>query len=159
MVPDVNPSIDTKVVARLLRGLAIDVETNAALAVQLIEALAAIGLLDEESAGELSGLHPMPSATDGPNASIAPGVLMSLQAAKIDLLMLYRTGGAEQVRERLGILDLAALRRIIQVQELDPEKKVTKVRSVAKLIDYIVEYAAAQVEQELQLAKTNSWML
>lgn len=166
MATDVSSPIETKVVARILRGLAIDVETNPALAAQLIEALVGAGLLDDETAGELSGIHELPAddalppgASISPSASIPPAALMSLQAARIDLLTLYRVGGAEQVRERLGVLDLSAIRRVIQVQELDLEKKTIKLRSVTKLIDFIIEKVGAQVDQERELAKTNSWML
>jgi hypothetical protein len=160
MATEVSVAIDTKVVARVLRGLAIDVETNPTLAALVVDALTAGGLLDDETQGEISGVFPIISPDQpAPSASVPPSALMSLQAARIDLLTLYRTGGAEQLRERLGVLDLASLRRVIQVQELDPEKKMGKSRSAAKLIDFIVEHIGAQVERERELARTNSWML
>ena len=162
MATDVTSLIDTKVVARILRGLAIDVETNPALAAQIVDALAAASLLDDETAGALSGVHELPAedaAHPSPNASIPPSALMSLQAARIDLLTIYRVGGAEQIRERLAVLDLPALRRVIQVQEMDAAKKTAKLRSTTKLIDFIVERISAQVDQERELARTNSWML
>lgn len=156
MVTDVEMLVDTKLVAGLLRGLAIDVETNPILANQVVEALVTAGLLDDDAA----------DLTADPNSKAAPSqgmisstTLIGLQVAKIDILTLYRTGGTEQLRERLTTLDLSSLRRLIQIQQLDPEKKTAKLRSVTKLVDYIVEHASFKVEEERELARSASWML
>jgi hypothetical protein len=79
--------------------------------------------------------------------------------ARLDLPTLFRVGGAEQVRERLATLDATALKRLIQVQQLDPDKKTSKLRSAAKLIDFIVDVTSAQVQHEIEMSRTASWML
>jgi hypothetical protein len=51
------------------------------------------------------------------------------------------------------------LKKLIAVQQLDPEKKTAKLRSAAKLVDFLIELVAAQVQQEHEISKTASWML
>jgi hypothetical protein len=138
---DAGVQIATKTVASVLRGLAIDVELSPALASRVIAALVSSGILSEGNA-------------PGPDDS-----LLGLQVAQIDLLTLYRAHGPDATRARLSVLDYAALRRLIQVQELDPAKKTQRLRSPTKLIDFIMETVGTQVEQERELARTNSWML
>jgi len=158
MTADVGTQVNTKVIANLLRGLAIDVETNPALGVRVVEALSAAHILDEHIEDLVTGEYAVVD-DENPNATVPPGMLMAMQAARIDLLTLFRVGGAEQVHERLATLDVAALKRLILVQQLDPEKKTAKLRSAAKLIDFIVEVTGAQVQQEIELSRTASWML
>jgi hypothetical protein len=158
MTADVGTQVNTKVIANLLRGLAIDVETNPALGVRVVEALSAAHILDEHTEDLVTGEYAVVD-DENPNATVPPGMLMAMQAARIDLLTLFRVGGAEQVRERLTTLDVNALKRLLLVQQLDPEKKTAKLRSAAKLIDFIVEVTGAQVQQEIELSRTASWML
>ncbi len=158
MTADVGTQVNTKVIANLLRGLAIDVETNPALGVRVVEALSAAHILDEHTEDLVTGEYQVVDDAN-PNATVPPGMLLAMQAARIDLLTLYRVGGAEQVRERLATLDVNALKRLILVQQLDPEKKTTKLRSAAKLIDFIVEVTGAQVQEEIERSRTASWML
>lgn len=156
MITDVETLVDTKLVAGLLRGLAIDVETNPILANQVLDALITAGLLEDDAAD----LAADSTSTASPAAGILSSTtLIGLQVAKIDILTLYRTGGMEQLRGRLTTLDLNSLRRLIQIQQLDPEKKTAKLRSLTKLIDFIVELASSKVEEERELARSASWML
>jgi hypothetical protein len=150
MAIDTSAVVDAKTVAKLLRGLAIDVETNPTLAGRVMMILSESNLLGE---GE-------PSASgEDPGASIPPSALLSFQASQIDIKTIYRVGGESHLRERLGMLDINALRRIIQIQELDPERKTGKLRSITKLVDYVVEHISTQIEEERALARTASWML
>ena len=158
MTADVQTQVNTKLIASLLRGLAIDVETNPMLGVRVVEALIGANLLGDDTQDLVTGEYPTIDENN-PNATIPPGMLAGMQAARIDLPTLFRVGGAEQVRERLATLDVAALKRLIVVQQLDPEKKTAKVRSTAKLIDFIVELIAAQVQEEIERARSASWML
>jgi|GEM_PF-3060705 len=160
MATEIESVIDTKIVAKMLRGLAIDVETNPAMAQRVVNALLDAHLLDDEDEhmlAEAMGTSSVDSLS--PSASVPPTTLMNLQAARIDLLTLYRVGGDAQIRERLSMLDVVSLRRIIQIQGLDLDKKTTKLRSVTKLIDYIVDQTRNVVEQERELSRTASWML
>jgi hypothetical protein len=165
MAVELSVAYDVKLVAKLLRGLALDVEANPILAPQIIDALAVAGLLRDEAedSGNTVEIPIIDSASPGsslsPASSFSPSTLINLQAARIDLLNLCRIGGVDQVRARLAMLDISTLRRIIQLQDLDPEKKMAKSRSVPKLIEFIATTISAQVEQELELAKTASWML
>jgi hypothetical protein len=155
---EVETIVNTRVIANILRGLAIDVETNPALGVRVVEALAAAHILDEHTEDLVTGEYPTVGDAD-PNASIAPGTLVAMQVARIDVMTLFRTGGEAQLRERLAKLDLAGLRHLILVQQLDPDKKTSKLRSTAKLIDFIVTVVAGQVQQELETSRSASWML
>ena len=157
MAMEMDAQVNTRLIANLLRGLAIDVETNAMLARRVVEALIGAELLDDATQELVTGEYATVEET--PNSTIPPGMLIGMQVAMIDLPTLYRTGGEEQVRERLSTLEVPALKKLLQVQQLDPEKKTAKLRSGAKLIDFIVELVTAQVQQENELAKTASWML
>ena len=158
MTADVQTQVNTKLIANLLRGLAIDVETNPVLGVRVVEALIGANLLGDDTQDLVTGEY---STIDenNPNGTIPPGMLAGMQAARIDLPTLFRVGGADQVRERLTTMDIAALKRLIVVQQLDPEKKTAKVRSTAKLIDFIVELIGTQVQEEIERARSASWML
>jgi hypothetical protein len=157
MAMEMDAQVNTRLIANLLRGLAIDVETNAQLARRVVEALIGAELLDDATQELVTGEYT--AVDDTPNSTIPPGMLIGMQVAMIDLPTLYRTGGEEQVRERLGTLEVVALKKLIQVQQLDPEKKTAKLRSAAKLVDFIIELVTAQVNQENELSKTASWML
>jgi hypothetical protein len=158
MTTDVQTQVNTKVIANLLRGLAIDVETNAVLGVRVVEALIDARILTDDTDDLVTGEYPTIDE-ENPNGTIPPGMLAGMQVARLDMATLYRVGGADQVRERLATLDVAALKRLIQVQQLDPEKKTSKLRSAAKLIDFIVELVGAQVQAEIERSRTASWML
>lgn len=138
---------EPKAIASLLRGLAIDVELNPHLAARVGGALAAMGLLAPEDGADQAAPDP------------ANGDLPGLYAARLDLIALFRQGGEEHVRARLATLDLAGLRRVIQAQHLDPQRLTQRLRSVAKLTDFIVERVGALVERERELARSASWML
>lgn len=157
MTADVQTQVNTKVIANLLRGLAIDVETNPILGVRVVDALISAHVLGEDNEDLVTGEYPI--IDENPNATIPPDMLAGMQAARLDLHTLFRVGGAEQVRERLATLDLTALKRLIAVQQLDPEKKTAKLRSTTKLIDSIIEVIAAQVQEEIERSRTASWML
>jgi hypothetical protein len=158
MTTDVGTQVNTKVIANLLRGLAIDVETNPALGVRVVEALSTARILQDDVGDLVTGEYPAVD-DENPNSTIPPEMLLGMQMARLDLLTLFRVGGAEQVRERLGTLDATALKRLIAVQQLDPEKKTAKLRSAQKLVDFIIEVTGAQVQHEIELSRTASWML
>lgn len=138
--------VDPRAVATLLRGLAFDVEASPALAGRVLHALVTTGLLDEEVA---------PAEQD---AAVMTD-LLGLSAARIDLTALFRQGGPEGVRERLITLPMTALRRVIQMRQLDPERQSSRLRSTAKLIDFIVARVANQMDRERELTRAASWML
>lgn len=146
-------TLDPKTVALLLRGLAFDVEASPVLAARVLDALMHTGLLDDDA--EPSSEH----SAQGQPASLIPPDLLGLYAARIDLPTLFRLGGEAQIRERLAMLPLAGLRRVIQTRHLDPARETARLRSTAKLIDFIVDRTAAQVERDRELARNNSWML
>ena len=158
MAAEVGTQVNTKVIANLLRGLAIDVETNPALGVRVVEALSAAHILDGHTEDLVTGEYPVVDEAN-PNGTIPPGMLAAMQVARLDLPTLFRVGGAEQVRERLATLDVTTLKRLIAVQQLDPDKKTSKLRSAAKLIDFIVDVTSAQVQHEIEMSRTASWML
>ncbi len=157
MAVEVQESVAGKTVALLLRGLAYDVEANPALAAKVLDALVATGILDDDADAlvtENDATLPDVLAVPEPNPD-----LLGLYAARIDLRTHFLLGGLQGVRTRLEQLPIAALRRIIQVRQLDPEKVTTKLRSTSKLIDFICDRVGVQVERERELARAASWML
>ncbi len=158
MATEAVTPIDTKVVATLLRGLALDVESSPELASRIVDAFLDLGLFNDAIPGIApDAIEAAPADVADKNASAIS--MLGLRAARIDLLAIYHSGGPEQLRQRLSEFDISSLRRIIRVRQLDPEKKTTKLRSISKLADFIIECVAAQVERERELSRSASWML
>ena len=75
------------------------------------------------------------------------------------------TGGEDALRAHLTQLDLAQLRALVRAHGYDPDRETTRWRSAPRFIDWIVEKAKIQLEQERKTgAATKSlaeaaWML
>jgi hypothetical protein len=89
---EMDAQVNTRLIANLLRGLAIDAETNALLARRVVEALLEAKLIDDATQELVTGEYT--AIEDTPNSTIPPGMLIGMQVAMIDLPTLYRTGGA-----------------------------------------------------------------
>ncbi len=145
--------INTKLVSRMLQGLAMDIEHNQELAAQIVAAFSQIGIFTDMS-DELNN-HTEYDAESGDRLNR----LIALQAARTDATELYRIGGEESLRARLAQFDAATLRKIIKLQEMDPDKKTARLRSIKKLIDFIVAFAAEKIAREREAVRYANWLL
>jgi hypothetical protein len=69
------------------------------------------------------------------------------QPVDVDVFEIFSQGGEEALRNRLDLLELNALRRIVRHHGLDPSKLAEKWKNKERLISLIVDRVASRSEK------------
>jgi hypothetical protein len=79
----------------------------------------------------------------------------------LDVVDLLDAGGEDGLRARLKELSLADLRGVIAARKYDPDKETARWRSIAKISDFIVAHAQAELARmdQPQALAAASWLL
>ncbi len=112
--------------------------------------LAALAAEDQETAHQLR------------DALAESGLLAVFgEGPALDVVDLLDAGGEDTLRARLREFSLADLRGVIAARKYDPEKETARWRSVAKISDFIITHAQAELARmdQPQALAAASWLL
>jgi hypothetical protein len=124
--------------AEFLRVVADEAERNPAFEAALRQAL--------HGAAEPPRPQPAPGASTPAGGAPGKPSRAPRPAAALDPVQLARQGEAP-LRSELGRLSLEQLRAILAEHGMDTGKKLARVRTVAKIVDHIVELALARAHK------------
>jgi hypothetical protein len=87
------------------------------------------------------------------------------QGERLNLVDALDEAGEDALRARLSQAPLAELRALVRAHKYDPQRETARWRSAPRFVDFLIEKAKAQLEQEQKMGVTAaglteaSWML